>query len=129
MKKIYIACSLTHAPENFELQIDDLKKELKKHFEILDYYGLSAGLPKDIYEHDLKSVKNSDLLLAEVSNPALGVGFEIATALYNQKPVFACAHASATVSRLILGIQHPNFTFFRYKDISEIIQLLATTHQ
>ena len=126
MKKVYLACSLTHAPENFTEKINWLKAELKKHFTLLEFYGLTAGEPKDIYEHDVKSVKNCDLLLAEVSNPALGVGYEIATGLYNHKPVFACAHASATVSRLILRIQHPNFTFFRYNDISEIIQYLTT---
>lgn len=124
MKKIYVACSLTHAPENFKLQIDHLKKELKKHFEVLDFYGLTAGQPKDIYEHDVSCVKNCDLLLAEVSYPALGVGFEIATALANKKPVFAVANSDAHVSRLIIGIQDPLFTFFKYSTLPEVVLLL-----
>ncbi len=124
MKKIYVACSLTHAPENFKQAILELKAELKKHFEILEFYGLADGQPKDIYEHDVSCVKNCDLLLAEVSYPALGVGFEIATALANKKPVFAVANRDAHVSRLIVGIQDPLFTLFKYSTLPEVVILL-----
>ncbi len=126
MKKIYIACSLTQAPEEFKKHIEILKKELRKNYEVLEWLGLVKGTPKDVYYHDTQMVKDCDLLLAEVSYPAIGLGFELALALQLKKPIFAMAKKNAKVSRLLMGIDEPNYNFVRYNNIDEIISLIKS---
>ena len=120
--KIYLAHSLTQAPEEFKQEMLGLKEQLKAKYEVLEFKGLVAGTPKDVYEHDTRCVKDCDLLLAEVSRPAIGLGFEIATALHLNKKVLAVAKEAAKVSRLVLGINHPNFQFARYANPDEIFK-------
>jgi 2'-deoxynucleoside 5'-phosphate N-hydrolase len=118
--KIYVAAALTHAPEEFKQRIEDLKKLLRRRHEVLEFMGLIKGTAQDVYRHDIDCVKNCDVLLADCSYPALGLGFEIATALQLNKTVLAISYVDAKVTRLILGIDHPNFRFVKYDTIDEI---------
>lgn len=119
--KIYFAHSLTQAPEEFKAEMLEFRENLKIKYEVLEYFELIMGEPKDIFSHDIKCVRGCDLLLAEVSYPAIGLGFEIATALQLDKKVLCCAKEDAKVSRLVLGINDTNFTFLRYKKTEEIL--------
>ena len=119
--KIYLAHSLTQAPEEFKTEMVKLRELLKTEHEVLEFKGLVAGTPEDVYHHDVQCVKDCDLLLAEVSYPAIGLGFEIATALQINKKVLAVAKQDAKVSRLVLGIQNSDFKFIRYYLIQEIL--------
>jgi 2'-deoxynucleoside 5'-phosphate N-hydrolase len=121
MIKIYLANSLTHAPEEYKVEMDELKNLLRKKYEVLDWLGLEKGTAQDVYRHDIECVKNCDLLLAECSYPAIGLGFEIATSLCLDKPVLAIAKTDTKVTRLVLGITHPLFTFMRYQNPKEIL--------
>lgn len=122
--KIYLAHSLTQAPGDFKTEMLKLRKKLKIQYGILEYLGLVEGTAEDVFRHDVKCVTDCDLLLAEVSYPAIGLGFEIATALHQGKKVLAVAKESAKVSRLILGITHSNYRFYRYKQTEEILNLI-----
>ncbi|MBI2355596.1 MAG: hypothetical protein HYV13_00095 [Candidatus Doudnabacteria bacterium] len=125
-KKIYLGAALVHAPEVYRRSILDLKKILSEQFEVLDFYGYDkAGEARNVYLHDIDCVKNCDFLLAECSYPSLGLGFEIASALNLNKPVIAVAHKDALVSRMILGIDTPLFTFMRYESISDIAKIIS----
>jgi hypothetical protein len=35
--KIYIGCSLTHAPDSYKKEIEELKSILREKYEILDF--------------------------------------------------------------------------------------------
>lgn len=122
--KIYLAHSLTQAPEEFKTEMLELKAKLNAKHEILDYLGLTAGTAEDVFNHDVNCVKDCDLLLAEVSYPAIGLGFEIATALQSGKKVLAVAKESSKVSRLVLGINDTRYRFARYREAEEILKLL-----
>lgn len=124
--KIYLAHSLTQAPEDFKTEMIKLRELLKTEHEILEFKGLIDGTPEDVYKHDVECVKTCDLLLAEVSYPAIGLGFEIATAINLNKRILCCAKIDAKVSRLVLGITEPNFTFMRYQNILEILNTIKT---
>ncbi|HEY4513677.1 MAG TPA: hypothetical protein VJH06_04180 [Candidatus Paceibacterota bacterium] len=130
-KKLYIGCSLTHLPahekEVFLEMISDLRRELEKNFEILDFLGkgqASTATPEEVYSFDIKTqVLQADCVLAVCDHPSLGLGYEIATAVERKGiPVLAVAHKSRTVSRLIQGVDHENFNFFYYESVEEIIQ-------
>ena len=120
MKKIYIACSLTHASDEFKQEIKKLKELLKTRYEIMEFLGLETGTAKDVYKHDIENVKTCDLLLAECSHPSTGLGFEIATALAGHRPILAVAKKDAKVSRLILGINSTLFSLMEYQTLDEI---------
>ncbi len=134
-KKLYVGCALNHVPkdkQDFLLMIPKIKEELKNDFEILEFRSSVYDFinnnhtfsPREIYEFDIKdSVMNADVMLAVCDHPSLGLGYEMATAIEKRGiPVLALAHEDSPVSRLILGINHPNFHFARYKNPEEIAQ-------
>jgi nucleoside 2-deoxyribosyltransferase len=122
--KIYLAHSLTQASDEFKNDMQKLKGILKSQYEIIEFLGLNAGNAEDVYEYDTGCIKKCDWLVAEISHASLGVGFEIATALNNNKKVFAFAKPDIKISRMILGITDKNFVFSTYSNIQEIIDLL-----
>src|SRR6266498_5570963 len=123
-KKIYVGCSLTHAPEEFREGVERLKTELRKHYTILDFLGLEKGTPQDVFEHDTQCVRDCELFVAECSLPATGVGYELGTALALNKQVLAVAYKDAKVGRLLLGVTHPKYTFRRYDEMGEIVAMV-----
>lgn len=133
MKKLYVGCSLTQAPEEFKTAVENLKNELRKDFEILDFIGLTAGTPTDVYKWDIhECVAKCDVFIAICDLPAIGLGYELAVAVEHLgKPTLALAQKDAKVTRLVLGIDKPNYTLTRYKTMEEIPQLIknfADTH-
>jgi hypothetical protein len=126
--KIYLAHGLTQAPEAYKQRMLDFRQKLKEKFEVLEYFGLGEGSPEQVFEHDFGCVKNCDLLLAEVSWPGLGLGFEIATALFLGKQVLACATSDAKLSRMVLGINLPNYKLIKYSDEREILDYLTVNY-
>jgi hypothetical protein len=125
-RKVYVACALTYAPQDFVEGIKILKEKLSEKFEVLDFVG-TGGEPKEIYEWDIHHcVKNADIIIALCDFPSIGLGYEMATMLekYN-KPVFAFAHNDAKVTKLVLGIQHPAFIFNRFEHMNEIMDHIS----
>lgn len=120
--KIYVGCSLTHAPYEFRKAVENLKQALRMKYEVLEFLGLVNGTPKDVYEWDLKEcVAECDFFLAICDHPSLGLGYELATAIEKlHKPVLGVAHRDAHVTRLILGITQTNFIFRRYFELEEV---------
>ncbi|MEW6178837.1 MAG: nucleoside 2-deoxyribosyltransferase [Chloroflexota bacterium] len=80
--------------------------------------------PREVYRRDVNWVKECDALIAEVSTPSHGVGYEIALALMLEKPVFACYRAGAAVSKMILGNDHPRFQIKMYQDEHEAVMFV-----
>ncbi len=125
LMKIYLAHSLTQAPEEFKAQMLRLWQALKAEHEVLEYFGLEGGAPADVFKHDTGCVANCDLLLAEVTYPAIGLGFEIAAALNLGKKVLAVAKPDAKISRLILGINSPGYQFKNYSTVEDVAAMVA----
>ena len=123
MKKIYVGCSLTHAPQEFKNSIELFKTNLRKKYEVLEFLGLVKGTDREVFLWDTKCVKDSDLFIADCTYPSLGLGYEIGVALENKKPTIAIAHKDTKISRLILGVTNPNYLFQRYDNILEILEI------
>ena|SRR5687768_5331407 len=58
----------------------------------------------DVARRDLDAVMRSDVLIAYVGEPSLGVGAEVAIALAARKPILLVADAHRKVSRFLLGL-------------------------
>lgn len=126
--KLYIGCSLTHAPKEFIKKVAALKKELRRDYEVLDFVGLENGTPEDVYYHDIHvCVATCDVFVAICDYPALGLGWELATAVEkHKKPVLALAHADAHITRLLPGAMSINsgLDLKRYRSFEEIPALV-----
>ena len=126
--KVYFACSITGGRRD-----QSVYEEFVAYIESLGHTVLNSVIskmdvvvndgkmtPMEIFERDTGWIKESDMLIAEVSTPSHGVGFEIAYALSNDKPVFCCYSADRTVSKMILGNPHPHLKIFKYKNFNEL---------
>jgi len=86
--------------------------------------------PGDIYQRDIDWVTGCDALVAEISTPSHGVGYEIALAEALGKPIFCCYKKGIRVSKMILGNPSPLFHFCCYSTVEEAVrdmQVFLTT--
>jgi len=83
---------------------------------------------KQIYKRDIKWIDGSKMIMiAEISGPSLGVGFEIAYAIHQKKiPILALVNYTVkNVSAMITGSDSNLLTIVKYnnaEDLKEIIR-------
>jgi len=70
--------------------------------------------PAEIYARDTAWIEACDAVIAEVSTPSHGVGYEIAYALGLGKPVLCCFRRGARVSKMITGNDSPGLALLEY---------------
>ena len=80
--------------------------------------------PVDVYRRDTGWINGCDLLIAEVSTPSHGVGYEIGFALHQSKPVLCLHRKDTSVSKMITGNRDPNLTVLAYASETELIEKL-----
>jgi len=128
---IYFACSITGGRE-YERVYQDLTAALladghtvpTAHLADSNVMAMEAALsPRNVYERDVKWILESDALIAEVSVPSHGVGYEIGFALNAGKQVLCLLQAGRKLSKMISGNPHPNLLVKIYKDSKEAIEL------
>ena len=93
MKKVYFACSIKGGGDKSD--IPKIAKLIRRHAQIISeaflediYKPEGSPLPKEqIWRRDLDWIEAADLMIADVSNPSLGVGYEIAKAEEWGKPI------------------------------------------
>lgn len=104
--KIYFAGSIRGGRDDAELYAR-LIRHLKRYGTVLtEHVGDAAMLADEqsmgeeaIFDRDMQWLAAADLVVAEVSTPSLGVGFEIATAQAMGK-VICCIHRMEVGKRL-----------------------------
>jgi len=77
--------------------------------------------PVTVYQRDIAWVGACDAMIAEVSTPSHGVGYEIARALTLGKPVLCLYRQGARVSKMITGNTEPLLTVESYEGESEAL--------
>jgi len=129
---IYFSCSITGGRSDqviYQQIVDFLvagghqvpTAHLSKADVMLDEHVIP---PADVYERDTRWVSECELLIAEVSTPSHGVGYEIALALLQSKPVFCCYRQGRAVSKMILGNSHPSLTLKAYSGEDDLLAAL-----
>src|SRR5664279_6216711 len=73
--------------------------------------GVSA---EEVFERDTAWIRECDAVIAEVSTPSHGVGFEVAYALERGKPVLCLAQEGVRISKMLTGIRQAGFAFATY---------------
>lgn len=81
-----------------------------------------------VFQRDIKWIEKSNLMIAEISGPSLGVGFEISYAIYMREiPVLALYNAEVEqVSAMITGCDSELLYFKRYTGTEELGDLIKS---
>lgn len=121
--KIYFAGSIRGGRQDAKLYAQ-LITELKKYGDVLtEHIGaveMEAGqTDEEIYTQDMQWLKQSDLVIAEVTTPSLGVGYEIGQAVSMHKKV-VCLYrpkVQQNLSAMINGC--PDVETYAYATLEE----------
>jgi len=128
---IYFACSITGG-RDFERVYQDLTLALLANGHIIPTAHLAESNvttvesqvnPREVYDRDTAWIRACDVLIAEVSVPSHGVGYEIGFALGEGKPALCLYQEGRKVSKMITGNPHPNLRIKSYGNIEEAISL------
>jgi len=126
--KIYFAASIRGGRKD-QNKYNELIGFLSSKVEVLtEHVGdLSLGqtgeqhfTDKEIYQRDLEWLESADAVIAEVTNPSLGVGYELGIAEKLGKPVlclFDDADHNCNLSAMISG--NHKITTFRYTSLKK----------
>lgn len=136
--KIYFACSIRGGRNDAEIYAE-LAVYIKSKSTLLteifaDSKLTSQGMNKPsnkIWQTDTNWIKEADAIIAEVTNPSLGVGYEIAKAEGLGKPILAL-YKSSDNSRLSAMIEgSPKTDVVYYNNLNEAksaIDIFINTH-
>lgn len=140
MKEIYFACSIRGGRNDAETYAA-MVRQIKTRAVVLSEMfadgnltvGGSPGPSSDIHAKDLNWVRQADGVIAEVTNPSLGVGYEIGKAEEWGKPVLALFRDDGMrrLSAMIDGSPDTQTVYYRELDeafvaIGAFIDALAT---
>ena len=130
---LYFSCSLTGGRQD-----QPVYAALVRHLQGLGHRVLTEHLaaetvlaadsvldPVTVFDRDTAWLRACDAVIAEVSTPSHGVGFEIAYALDRGKPVLCVAREGVRVSKMLTGIRQPGFTFAAYTGEEELRAMVA----
>ncbi|MCP4966621.1 MAG: nucleoside 2-deoxyribosyltransferase [bacterium] len=120
--KIYFAGSIRGGRDDADIYLH-LVDELAKHGEVLTEHVATVGeedlSDDDIFARDLGWLISCDVIVAEVTTPSLGVGWEIGVAQERGVPVL-CLFRSGQSRRLSAMLSgNPGVTAVGYTDVQE----------
>ena len=126
---LYVGCALSQAPTEFKQDVARLKDDLRQRgHDILEFVGEAPAAPAEVYRWDIENcVGACQAMLAVVDYPAIGLGWELATAANRQIPTLMVAEAGAFVTRLAIGAADvlPTIEFERYDQMTDIPEKLG----
>ncbi len=132
--KIYFAGSIRAGRDDQELY-HRIIQGLQRHGQVLTVHVGDPSLtqceddgPSDpnIYARDMAWLADADLIVAEVSTPSLGVGYELGRAESLGKPIL-CLYREQDGRRLSAMISgNPNMVVVRYQTVEEAQTYIRT---
>jgi len=135
VKKVYFSCSISGGRDHAHVYqdiVDHIKaadahilSELFADTSIVPHRGPTPHLtPQETWQRDIDWVREADYIIAEVTQPSFGVGYEIGKAEEWGKPILLLFYADSgrRLSPMLKG--SPNVTLFEYKDISHTKKII-----
>jgi nucleoside 2-deoxyribosyltransferase len=131
---IYFACSITGG-RDFEPVYQAITAALladghtlpTAHLADSSVIALEAiSSPGAVYERDISWIGACDVLVAEVSTPSHGVGYEIAYALSIGKSVLCIYQAGRPVSKMLTGNSHTRIHVNSYQNTANAIAIVRS---
>ncbi len=128
MKKVYFACAIRGGRNQAKIY-SQIVSFLSSRCELLtevfaDNRLTVMGMAQpetEIYQTDMNWINQADCLIAEVSQPSLGVGYEIAVAESQDKPVLCLykTQRDKKLSAMVAG--NPNVKVVEYTKTDEAL--------
>jgi nucleoside 2-deoxyribosyltransferase len=129
--KVYFACSIRGGGDTslYQSIVDAIKvaggeviSEVFVHDAI--NYGGSPLPAEEIYKRDTEMIKDSDVMIAEVTNPSLGVGYELAYAENLERPILCLFKkvAENKLSAMVAGNTYNSIAYIKPEDIIESVR-------
>ena len=122
---VYFSCALSGLPSEHRATMIAIREKFKERYTVLEFCTpeTPAG---DLYRHDIHyCCRVADFLIAICDERSTGLGYEMSTGIEkHRKPAIAFAHHDAEVTKVVTGIDYPDFQFSRYGDASEIENLV-----
>lgn len=124
--KIYFAGSIRGGRDDREWYAAIIKHLALEHTVLTEHLGYESLTDKGedlsvetIFSRDMDWVRESDVIVSEVTNPSLGVGYELGQAESMGKPILCLyrAQEGKRLSAMILGNSYP--TIVIYEKIEE----------
>jgi hypothetical protein len=136
---IYFACSITGGRE-FQPVYQAIVSELLAHGHVVPTAHLADPVvaseaviaPQLVYERDTTWIQQCDVLVAEVSVPSHGVGYEVGYALAQGKPVLCLCKEGRPLSKMISGNPDPRIRLCSYTRIDDALSSIwdfLVTHE
>ena len=130
--KIYFACSITGGREFESVYQEIVAAMVQDGHQIPTAHLVESGVgvveagidPQAVYTRDVDWIRTSAVLIAEVSVPSHGVGYEIGFALGIGKPVLAVYQAGRKVSKMISGNPDVNLQVKAYQDSADATRMI-----
>ena len=131
--KIYFAGSIRGGRDDAEIY-SQIIEFLQGYGEVLTEHvgkkdlnsmGESALSDKQIHDRDIRWLLESDLMVAEVTNPSLGVGYEIGRAIEAEKRLYVFIEASCDkkLSAMISGSKNiDTIKYYQLEDIKKALE-------
>jgi 2'-deoxynucleoside 5'-phosphate N-hydrolase len=128
---IYFACSITGGRAYEAVYQSITRALLESGVEVPTAHLAETGVvdeekviaPGTVYERDVTWMRLADALIAEVSVPSHGVGYEIGYELALGKPVLCLHEQGRAVSKMITGNPHPNLKVRTYQTSTQAADL------
>ncbi len=103
-----------------------------RNYTVISEHVAAEGLEKveakmseqEIYEKDANWIKVCDRVIAEITVPSIGVGYEICHAVKHKKPVLCVYQEGAKASAMVLGNTTGYVTAKSYSDKKQIEEIL-----
>jgi 2'-deoxynucleoside 5'-phosphate N-hydrolase len=131
---IYFACSITGGREFesiyraiTEALLSDGHEVPTAHLadsKVKVFEGQVAS--REVYERDTAWIRTCKALVAEVSTPSHGVGYEVAYALSLGKPVLCVYREGQPVSKMLTGNSNTTITVKSYRNSEEAIGVIRS---
>jgi nucleoside 2-deoxyribosyltransferase len=127
--KAYISVSYNKRQElNDELQsiIEILKNLHAKPFIFIDNFKFSSEQEKEMMQQAILSIDDCDLLIAETSDKAIGIGIEVGYAKAKGKPVIYMRSRNAEHSTTVAGISDFQIIYDNIIDLREQLTVVLS---
>jgi len=123
--KIYFSCSITGGRDDqptytkiVNWMLEGGHEVLTAHLAKTETLAVEADVsPQAVFKRDIAWVDAAEVVVAEVSTPSHGVGYEIAYAVMRGKRVLCLAREGVKVSKMITG--NDRLMFARYGEERE----------
>lgn len=131
---IYFSCSLTGGRDDESIYAHIVDHLLARGCEVPTEHLARPEVmelekvvdPEEVFKRDIEWIDACDAVIAEVSTPSHGVGYEIAYALGAGKPILCCYREGTKVSKMITGNLSPEIQVRSYGSEQEVLDLIDT---